>query len=143
MFALESTLAIIRDKVDSYRGQWYQEAVSAANCNFLPEHKRKHLRLNEFDEVCAHYRVTLTVPSIDSILVSLDDRFSVKHEALCAGFQLLHAVVIKNKNWKTYLKIFVDEYSDDIDSDSVLSLTCTKCFGIKRCHVIKWMKTVI
>ena len=114
---LESTLAMIRDKVDSYHVQWYQEAVSvAAECNVLPEHKRKHLSLDEFDEICAHYRISLTVPFIDSLMVSVNDRFSVKHEALYAGFQLLPAVLLKNKNWRTDLKMFVDEYSDDIDS---------------------------
>ena len=36
---LESTLATIRDKVDSYKVQWYQEGLSAAaKCNVLPEH---------------------------------------------------------------------------------------------------------
>ena len=44
---LESTLAMIRDKVDCYNVQWYKEGVSAAvKCNVLPEHKRKHLHLN-------------------------------------------------------------------------------------------------
>ena len=77
---LESTFAMIRDKVDSYHVQWYQEAVSeAAECNVSPEHKRKHLSLDEFDEIYTHYRVTLPVPFIDSI--SLNDRFSAKHEA--------------------------------------------------------------
>ena len=125
---LESTLGMIWDKVDSYHVQWYQEAVSVATkCNVLPEHKRKHLSLDEFDVIRALYRVTLTVPFIDSVMVSVNDRFSVKHEAIYAVFQLLPAVMLKNKKGRTDLKMFVDEYSDDIDS--VLELRAERDVG--------------
>ena len=84
--------------------------------------------------ICSHYRVTFTVPFIDSAMLSVNDCFSVKHKALYAGFQHLPAVMLKNNNWRTDLKMFVDEYSDD--SDSVLELDMWEMFLNKEvsCH---------
>ena len=119
---VEQTLQKVRDSVDKYHAKCFQKAVGiASNSNISVEGKRsmaikKTDDIKDLDEISHEYRVHVTIPFIDCVLEGAKDRFSVRHQSLYNGFNILPCVVINIKTWRNDLKLFNNQYYDDIDA---------------------------
>jgi len=73
-----------------------------------------------------YFRVNVTIPVLDDIITSLQDRFCNGQDIIMKGTVLLPSYVITEPNWKNVLQPFLKFYSDElpcyhsVDSEFIL-----------------------
>ena len=66
------------------------------------------------DSICDYYRINLTIPIIDAVLISMQERFLHGQDVIYKGFFLLPSQVRK-KDWsESSAKPFIDMFIDDL-----------------------------
>ena len=68
---------------------------------------------SDISDLCEYYKVTITLQFLDSIIETMQERFSPKHLALYSGFNILHPIMMVNASWREDFKTFIKEFSDD------------------------------
>ena len=85
----------VRDKVDSYHSQWFQQAVNLAREvgtePSVPRTCKEQTQRDNTESSCAeeYYRRTLTIPFVDHLNTELEVRFSYLQRKASLGLHLL------------------------------------------------------
>ena len=75
------------------------------------------------ESVSDYYKVSLTIPFLDKLIESMDDRFTPKNIAIYSGFHILPGVMLKGMQWRQQFKHFLKHYLrtitnlDNIDAE--------------------------
>jgi hypothetical protein len=122
--SLINSVNSIRSNVDSYHNSWYDEISQLANKLNIVEtkprtNKRQIFRDNHpSDSVKDFYKVSLTIPLLDSLVRDLQTRFSENSLVSYTGLHLIPSNVVKNhqgskKPLKELCKSFFEFYEDE------------------------------
>ena len=112
----------VRDEVDSYQSQWFQQAVNLARevgtKPSVPRTFKKQTQRDNTESSCAeeYYRRTLTIPFVDHLNTELEARFSDLQQKASLGLLLLppsaeHASELTDK---------LDYFSEDLPSPNTI-----------------------
>lgn len=101
--------------------EWYQSAVKfAKTVGTTPSVKRiagQTLHENYSTSTPKeYYRVALTVPFLDQVISELENRFSEQHRVHANVFFVILSVILKNEDWKSFIRQFSQQYKSDLPS---------------------------
>ena len=63
-----------------------------------------------------YYRVALTIPFLDQVISELKNRFSKQHRVHANGFFVIPDVILENKDWRSFVREFSQQYESDMPS---------------------------
>ena len=67
-----------------------------------------------------YYRINITVPFLDEVIMALQSRFSEGQEAVFQGLLLIPAYTVTHPNWEHTVQQFIQFYSDEIPSNHTI-----------------------
>ena len=122
------TLKDVRENVSSFHHDCHEQAtklaqkinvdVKAPRICGRQSHRRNALPSTAVETpeqmVMNYFRVNVTIPILDDIITSLQERFSDGQDTVIKGTMLLPCNVITNSSWKNILQPCVKFYSDEI-----------------------------
>ena len=113
---VQSTLVSVREEIEDKHDLLFEEASKIASENNISVLRpwtcnvQKYRENHDAGDVSSYYRVSLTLPFIDSLITSMAERFTPKNLALYCGFNILPSIMLKTDHWTTYFKEFLDAY---------------------------------
>ena len=105
----------------------YARAITLANyVNVKPSKPRTCARMMHRDnhavsEPFHYYRVTITTPFVDHLILEIEERFGEAPTTVVKGFSLIPAHVIRNQTWKNDFMKFYDTYQNDFPSRNTIA----------------------
>ncbi len=93
--SLKTSIVNVRNSIDSYHDQWYEIALVLAQKVGLKESKprtvgRQTTRANHpYKTVSAYYKRIITIPLIDHLFSSLDERFDINSVNVYLGLSIV------------------------------------------------------
>ncbi|XP_046851774.1 52 kDa repressor of the inhibitor of the protein kinase-like [Xenia sp. Carnegie-2017] len=122
--SLKSSVAHVRNSIDSYHDQWYDIALTLAAKVGVEERKRRTIgrqttRPNApYRSISEYYKRIYTIPLIDHLLSSLDARFDTESVNVYQGLSIVPTKMfslIKNGiDWRHKFKIVSKFYVADL-----------------------------
>ena len=123
-----------RISVDAFHQDCYDDACSIARKLDVDINKPRTCRrqshrsnsvctdeLSAKDRVSTYYRLNITIPMLDQLIVSLKERFCAGQESIMKGLMLLPSNTITVVDWESSVQPFLDFYRDEIPSFRDLS----------------------
>ena len=116
---LNATLQDLRTNINIRHQSWYDESVKLANDHHIAAEKPRCCKAqlyrenHDISDLCEYYKVTITLQFLDSIIETMQERFSPKHLALYSGFNVLPPIMMVNASWREGFETFIKEFSDD------------------------------
>ena len=86
---VKRTLRNVREMINAKHGIYYQYALDGAVENDIPVKKPRvcTIQVNrenyDTDSISDYYKVSLTIPFLDNLIESMNDRFAPKSTACC------------------------------------------------------------
>ena len=111
---MQSTLVSVREEIEDKHDLLFEAASKIASENNISVLRprtcnvQKYRENHDAEDVSSYYRVSRTLPSIDSLITSMAERFTPKNLALYYGFNILPSIMLKTDHWTTYFKEFFD-----------------------------------
>ena len=123
--SLINRVSIIRENVEEYHDEWFKEACLIANRLHIPiskprTNKRQIFRDNHSaDTIISFYRVSLTIPLLDTLKEELKTRFSKDSLILYSGPYLIPSKIVsmessQHEPLKTLCKSLFSFYWDEL-----------------------------
>ena len=106
----------VRKNVDAKHLEYYASACALASNQNVPIEKprtstlQNHRENHPSESVSEFFKRSLTIPFLDKLISTIDDRFAPKHLALYSGFNILPSVMRKSENWRVMLQPFITCY---------------------------------
>ena len=106
----------VRNNVEVKHLQYFQSASSMAFKQNVPIEKPRISTIQSYrdnhpsETVSDYFKRSLTIPFLDQLISSMEDRFAPKHLALYSGFNILPSIMRKTENWRAMFKPFIDCY---------------------------------
>ena len=133
--SLVDLMSNIRINIDKYYDEWYSEVCKLAQeINFnepVPRTcARQTARENFPAESPSHYKLSLSIPFIDTVLSELKMRFKEKQKCIFEDLYLIQYIMVgslKNNtdmSWKDHFKIFSKFYESDFEDLSLKVIRC-------------------
>ena len=120
----------MRNEIDFYHDQWYQQAVSLAGKvgieEWMPRTVGWQTTRNNHpaSDVSEYYKRAITIPVIDHLNSALQARFDVNSVQVYNGLSIVPTKLIslanKDIDWKGNFKLFTDFYFDDFPNPLAL-----------------------
>ena len=113
---VRSQLNKMRQTIDTKHDVYYKNAVNVATENEIPIEKprictmqvnRKNYNVESMSD---NYEVSWTIPFLDKLIESMNDRFTPKNIAIYSGFHILPGVMLKSMQWREQFKHFLKHY---------------------------------
>ena len=122
--SLKTSIVNVRNSIDSYHDQWYEIALVLAKKVGLKESKprtvgRQTTRANHpYKTVSEYYKRIITIPLIDHLFSSLDERFDIDSVNVYLGLSIvptkMFSLINKGVDWKAKFKTVSDFYAADL-----------------------------
>ena len=124
--SLLSRVSSIRENVNVYHEQWYNEAISIAKrlniCESKPRRNKRQIFRDNHDanDISSFYRVSLTIPLLDILAKELNSRFSQNSLVAYSGLNLIPSKIldkegtIRKQPLKDLCKSFFSFYYEDL-----------------------------
>ena len=122
-----------RIKIDKYHDEWYSEACKLAQkinvTESVPRTCAGETAKENFpaESPCHYYKLSLSIPLIDTVLSELKRRFEGNQKCIFEGLYLIPYIMVgslkKNSmSWKDHFKIYLKFYESDFEDLSFRSL---------------------
>ena len=77
--------------------------------------------LSPMELIEEYYRINVTIPFLDEVIVALQNRFSEGQESIFKGLYLIPAYTISLLNWDLEIEEFIQYYSDEIPNSRTVN----------------------
>ena len=125
----------VRSKVESFHHEWFESACNKAH-NINVDVKKPRIcgrqtnrqnaigstvsGLSEIQLVEEHFRINVTIPFLDNVVMQLQNRFTEGQESVFKGLLLVPSYAVTCSNWEEKVKPFFQFYSDEMPSASTI-----------------------
>ncbi|XP_028406782.1 52 kDa repressor of the inhibitor of the protein kinase-like [Dendronephthya gigantea] len=122
--SLRTSVVNVRNSNDSYHDQWYEIALALSGKVGVEEAKprtvgRQTTRANHpYKTISEYYKRIITIPLIDHLCSSLDERFDIDSVNVYLGLSIIptkmFSLIHEGIDWKAKFKTVSDFYVDDL-----------------------------
>ena len=142
--SLIDLLSSIRINIDKYHNEWYSEACKLAQRitvdESVPRTCARQTKRENFpaESPSYYYKVSLSIPLIDTVLSELKRRFEGNQKCIFEGLYIIPYIMVASlksnisMSWEDHFKVFLKFYENDFEDLSFKSLDAELCFWEHR-----------